>query len=98
MRAWAAEFRCQIIIVIRRFVGTFRNKTSSVTRIDKTFLIALADGKSLLDGALRRGGGSLEADIGVLVLSQRTEVVVAFEEVEFWKTGAQHSRGRVYLL
>jgi hypothetical protein len=42
--------------------------------------------------------GSLEAEIGVLVLSQRTEVVVAFEEVDFWKTGAQHSRGHVYLL
>jgi hypothetical protein len=40
----------------------------------------------------------LEAEIGVLVLSQRTEVVVAFEEVDFWKTGAQHSRGRVYLI
>ena len=43
-------------------------------------------------------GGELGGEIGVLVLSQRTEVVVAFEEVDFWKTGAQHSRGRVYLL
>jgi hypothetical protein len=53
--------------------------------------------KSLGRSAASREG-SLEAEIGVLVLSQRTEVVVAFEEVDFWKTGAQHSRGRVYLL